>query len=274
MKSQKTLAIPVDFSETARHAFGESLFMAKRANLEVVIIHINVDRTKTEADFATLIEEMIAEEGGNTPDVKISWRIIPGDRASIVDQIARTIDQIDPMYVMMGYELKRGLDRFVGPSLVKILAEINYPVIALKLGETVRELTTLIFPLTLDAFSRQKTNASIHFVRCMGLHLKVLPMRINNTRKDDIHHGIITKNLVKKLTEQAVNHDVEWEEGENEVDILLSKTKEDNSGILAVVFESSPEFLDNFRTTREELLMQSTQDPLLIVKSHHSPFIH
>jgi hypothetical protein len=274
MNTQKKLAIPVDFSETSRHAFSESIFLAKRANLEVVIIHINSDRSKTEADFHNLITEMIAEEGETAADVTISWRIIPGEKGAIVDQIARTIDQIDPKYVMVGYELKRGLDRFVGPSLVKILAATTYPVIALKLGETVRELTTLIFPLTLDAFSRQKTNASIRFVKYMGLHFKLLPLRINNTRKDNVHQDIITKNLVKKLTEQEVSFDVEWEEGSDEVEILLSKTQEDNSGILAVVFESSPEFIDNFRTTREEKLMQTTQDPLLIVKSHHSPFMH
>lgn len=274
MNTKNTLAIPIDFSETAVHAFSESLFLAKRANLNVVLIHINTDRSKNESDFETLFNEVISSEGEAADGINISWRIIPGERAQIVDQIARTIDQINPMYVLMGYELKRGLDRFVGPSLLKILAEINYPVIALKLGETLKELTTLLFPLTLDAFSRQKTNSSIRFVKQMGLHFKLVPMRINNTRKDNVHQEIITKNLIKKLEEKEVNHDVEWEEGPNEVEILLSKTQEDNSSILAVVFESSPEFIDNFRTTREELLMQTTEDPLLIVKSHHSPFIN
>lgn len=274
MNTQKTLAIPLDFTETALHAFSESLFLAKRANLNVVLIHVNTDRSKTEADFDKLISEMINNEGDAVSGINISWRIIPGERAHIVDQIARTIDQLDPMYVLMGYELKRGLDRFVGPSLLKILAEINYPVIALKLGETLKELTTLLFPLTLDTFSRQKTNSSIRFVKQMGLHFKLLPLRINNTRKDNVHQEIITKNMVKKLEDKEVDHDIEWEEGDNEVEILLSKTQEDNSSILAVVFESSPEFLDNFRTTREEQLMQTTEDPLLIVKSHHSPFIN
>lgn len=274
MNTQRKLAVPVDFSDTARHAFSESLYLAKRADLEVVIIHINHDRSKTEEDFKVLINEMIEGEAENAKDVKISWRIIPGEKSVVVDQIARAIDQLDPKYVVVGYELKRGFDRFVGPSLIKIIAATNYPIIAIKLSETMRELTTLLFPLTLDAFSRQKTNASIRFVKYMGLHFKLLPLRINNTRKDDVHQEIITKNLVKKLEDQQVNFDVEWVEGDDEVEILLSKTQEDNSGIVAVVFESSPEFLDNFRTTREEKLMQTTQDPLLIVKSHHSPFIN
>ncbi len=108
----------------------------------------------------------------------------------------------------------------------------------------------------------------------MGLKFHLLPLRINNTQKDNVHQEIITNNLIKKLDEQHPDYVVEWEEGKDEVAVLLDKTNEDNTGLVSVVFESSPDFLDNFRTTREERLLQNTEDPLLIVKSHHSPFMY
>ena len=274
MNNKFKLAVSVDFKETSRHSFSESLYLAKRGDLEVVIIHINTDPTKTEKDFDLLINEMIQENGEASEGVDISYRIIPGEKSEIVERLARTIDQIDPLYVVVGYEIKHGMERFLGPNIKKIIYETKYPVIALKNMETLKELTTLFFPLTLDQFSRQKTNISIKFCRDMGLNFHLLPLRINNTKKDNVHQEIITKNLISKLEERECDFNVEWEEGDDEVQLLLAKTLEDNTGIVSVVFESSPDFLDNFRTTREERLLQHTEDPLLIVKSHHSPFMY
>lgn len=268
------LAVSVDFKETSRHSFSESLYLAKRANLEVVIIHVNTDPTKTEADFKKLIDEMVAENGDAVSGVEVSYRIIPGESGEIVERLARTIDQVDPLYVVVGYEIKHGMGRFLGPNITKIIYETKYPVIALKNLETLKELTTLYFPLTLDQYSRQKTNISIKFVKDMNLKFHLLPLKINNSKKDNVHQEIITKNFISKLEEHELDYQVEWEEGKEEVDLLLSKTAEDNTGIVSVVFESSPDFLDNFRTTREEKLLKNTEDPLLIVKSHHSPFLY
>ena len=272
MKEKLKLAVSVDFKESSRHSFGESLYLAKRGNLEVVVVHVNTDPSKTEADFAKLIDGMIQEQGDAADGIDISYRIIPGEKSEIVERLARTIDQIDPVYVVVGYEIKHGLDRFLGPNIKKIIYETKYPVIALKNMETLKQLKTLVFPLTLDQYSRQKTNISIKFVKDMGLKLCLLPMRINNTRKDNVHQDIIAKNLTNKFDEMNVKYTVEWLEGTDEIDMVLSKMQEDNSGLMSVVFESSPDFLDNFRSTREEKLLENTEDPLLIVKSHHSPF--
>lgn len=274
MENKYKLAVSVDFKEPSRHSFTESLYLAKRANLEVVIIHVNTDPTKTEADFEGLIQQMIEDNGALADGVSITKRIIPGIKGEIVERLARTIDQIDPLYLVVGYEIKHGMERFLGPNIKKIIYETKYPVIAIKNSETLKHLTTLFFPLTLEQFSRQKTNISIKFVKDMGLKFHLLPIRINNTKKDNVHQEIITKNMIKKLDEQEVDYTVEWEEGNDEVKMLLNKTEEDDSGILSVVFESSPDFLDNFRQTREEKLLQHTEDPLLIVKSHHSPFLY
>tara|TARA_R110002050_G_scaffold204327_1_gene339533 strand:+ start:20744 stop:21568 length:825 start_codon:yes stop_codon:yes gene_type:complete len=274
MEHHHKIAVSVDFKETSRHSFSESLYLAKRADLEVVIVHVNTDPSKTEADFNILISEMIAENGVEAEGVKISNRIIPGESGEIVERLARTIDQIDPLYVVVGYEIKHGMGRFLGPNITKIIYETKYPVIALKNMETLKELTTLYFPLTLDQYSRQKTNISIKFCKDMGLQFNLLPLRVNNTKKDNVHQEIITNNMIKKLEEHELKYTVEWEDGKEEVNLLLEKTAEDNTGIVSVVFESSPDFLDNFRTTREEKLLKQTEDPLLIVKSHHSPFLY
>lgn len=268
------IAVSVDFKETSRHSFSESLYLAKRADLEVVVIHINCDPTKTEADFQALISEMVESNGDAADGVDISYRIIPGEKGDIVERLGRTIDQVDPLYVVVGYEIKHGMGKYLGPNITKIIYETKYPVIALKNKETLKELTTLYFPLTLDQFSRQKTNISIKFVKDMNLKFQLLPLRINNTKKDNVHQEIITKNMIAKLEEHELDYDVSWEEGKEEVDLLLSKTAEDNTGIVSIVFESSPDFLDKFRTTREEKLLAKTEDPLLIVKSHHSPFLY
>ena len=95
MDTKKKIAVSVDFKDTSRHSFAESLYLAKRASLEVVIIHINTDPTRTEADFEGLINEMIEEQGDAAKGIKISFRIIPGEKSEIVERLARTVDQIE-----------------------------------------------------------------------------------------------------------------------------------------------------------------------------------
>ena len=73
MNKQHKLAVSVDFKETSRHLFSESLYLAKRANLEVVIIHVNTDTSKTESYFDDLISDMIDDYKEAAEGVKISY---------------------------------------------------------------------------------------------------------------------------------------------------------------------------------------------------------
>ncbi|HBH05013.1 MAG TPA: hypothetical protein DDX92_00235 [Flavobacteriales bacterium] len=274
MENCKRIAVSVDFTKTSRHSFKEALFLGQRTGFEVVLVHINSDRNKTEADFEELIEEMVVEAGDRARNVEVNHRIIPGNKGDVVERLSQTFDQLNPVYLVIGYEIKTGFGKLLGPNIQKIIYETKYPVIALKNEERIDQLKTLYFPLTLSNYSRQKTNISIKLVQDMDLELVLLPLKINHTKKDDVHMDIMVKNMVEKFISSEIRYRIQYLEGKDELDLVLGVTHDDNYSLTSVVFESSPDFFDRFMKSREEKLLERTKDPLLIVKSHHSPYLY
>ena len=182
------------------------------------------------------------------------------------------MDQLEPLFMVVGYDVKSKYA--LGPNIKDIVYKTNYPVIALKSGETVRELNTILYPLTLEPNSRQKTNISIKMAKDLDLKIALFPMRLDNTKRDDKEENIIVNQLTTKFTENKVEHSVEWADGKDAIDLILDRTNYNKTELIGIVFESSPDFLDNFRTTREEKVLQRNTNPLLIVKSHHSPYMY
>ena len=268
----KRIAVPISFNKASVHAVGEAFFLAQKNGAEVVLIHVNTDRSKTERYFNDEFRKVIESHGDLSHNLDISWRIIPGEKNTIVTQIAKTIDLLEPLFLVVGYDVKSKYD--LGPNIKDIVYKTNYPVIALKSGETVRELTTVLFPLTLEPNSRQKTNISIKIAKDLGLKIALFPMRLGNTKRDDTKEHIFVEQLKKRFEDNKIDYSVEWADGKDAVDLILDRTNYNKTEIIGIVFESSPDFLDKFRTTREEKVLSRNTNPLLIVKSHHSPYIY
>lgn len=270
----KRIAVPINFNKASVHAFGEALFLAHKNHAEVVLVHVNNDPSKTERHFTHVMQSLIEDFGELAHNIDISWRIVPGIKTNMVRQIARTIDQLEPLFLVVGYDTKSKLTELLGPNIKDIVYQTNYPVVALRSGETVRELTTVLFPLTMEKNSRQKTNISIKFAKDMGMKIALFPLRVNNTKRDDVQEKLIVNNLTKKFEEHDVEYSVEWADGSDSMALILDRTNYNKTEIISIVFESSPDFIDHFRTTREEKALERATNPLLIVKSHHSPYIY
>ena len=270
----KRIAVTIDFNKASVHAFGEALFLAQKNGAEIVLVHVNTDISKTERYFNDKIRELIEDFGELAHNVDISWRVIPGTKSTIVHQVARTIDQLEPLFIVVGYDTKSKIDSLLGPNIKDIVYKTNYPIIALRSGETVRELKSVLFPLTLDLNSRQKTNISIKIAKDLGLDIVLFAMRVNNTKRDDKEMDIISTRLLQKFKDNKIQSKLEWADGKDAIDLILDRTNYNKTDLIGIVFESSPDFMEKFRKTREERVLEKNTNPLLIVKSHHSPYIY
>ena len=267
------IAVCVDFSTIAENAFRESLKIAKKTGDEIVIIHINTEREKTEKYFAEKITKMIQDAGVLANGIDISFRIIPGNKSEIIERLCQSIDMLQPLYVVVGYQPKTGLDRFIGPNIQKIIFNTNFPVIAIKEGETLGNLEKLVFPLDLSIHSRQKTNISIRFSKDVNASIELLSLRVDNTEKDDVNLKVITRQTEEKFTEEEIPYTQSWIEGNNGHKIVLDYAHKSNADIIAAVFESDPDIIERLTGNDDERLLAETDKPLLIVKTHHSPYL-
>ena len=122
----KRIVVTVDFNKASVHAFGEALFLAQKNGAEVVLVHVNCDEEKTERYFNNKIREIIEDFGELAHNVDISWRIVPGTKSSIIQQLTRTIDQLEPLFIVVGYDTKSKLNSLLGPNIKDIIYRLSW----------------------------------------------------------------------------------------------------------------------------------------------------
>ena len=133
----KRITVPISFNKASIHSLGEAMFLAQKNGAEIVMVHVNTDPAKTERYFDTKFRKVIEDQGEIGHNLHISWRVIPGQPNTIVRQVAKTINQLEPLFSVIGYDVKSKFD--LGPNIKEMVYKTNYPVSARKRGGTVRE---------------------------------------------------------------------------------------------------------------------------------------
>lgn len=265
-QNDKAFVICIDFTETSIHAFREALPLAQKCDADIRLLHVHVDERKSRKDIKQQFEAMIAEYADIRKDTRVVYDIMPGDKSEIVEKIDDFCYMVDPVYLVVGYEVKKGIDRFIGPSIMKIIQECDYPIIALKKGETLGELKSLVYPLLLNDHSMQKTHASIEFVRSVKGSIELLAMAVDHTDNDDRELKVYFNHMKERFEKEGVPYTSEWRAGDSYYQVLLDYAHQTKADIIAVVFEHDPGFIERIWGSKDEQLLAKTDLPLLIVK--------
>lgn len=265
-QNDKALVICIDFTETSKHAYREALPLAAKCNADVRLLHVHTDKHKTRAEIKQQFEEMIAENNDVRGNTRVIYDIMPGEINEVVDRIDDFCYMVDPEYLVVGYQLKKGLDRFVGPNIMKIIQECDYPIVALKKDESLRDMDTLVYPLLLNDHSMQKTGVSMRFAKTVGGKIELLAMAVDHTESDDKELKVFANHLKEKFEKEGVKYTYEWQAGDSYYNILLDYAHRTDADIISVVFEHDPSFIERIWGSKDEQLLAKTDLPLLIVK--------
>ena len=265
-QNDKAIVICIDFTETSKHAYKEALPLAQKCNADVRLIHIHTDKQQKREDIKQAFEDLIAANSDIRENTRVIYDIMPGDKSEVVDRIDDFCYMVDPEYLVVGYELKKGLDRFVGPNIMKIIQECDYPIVALKKNESLRDMDTLVYPLLLNDHSMQKTSVSIRFAKTVKGKIELLAMAVDHTENDDKELKVYANHLKERFEKEGVEYTYNWETGDSYYNILLEYAHKTNADIISVVFEHDPSFIERIWGSKDEQLLTKTDLPLLIVK--------
>lgn len=265
-QNDKAIVICIDFTETSKHAYKEALPLAQKCNADIRLIHIHTDKQQKRESIKQAFEELIAANKDIKGSTRVIYDIMPGDKSEVVDRIDDFCYMVDPEYLVVGYELKKGLDRFVGPNIMKIIQECDYPIVALKKNESLRDMDTLVYPLLLNDHSMQKTSVSIRFAKTVKGKIELLAMAVDHTENDDKELKVYANHLKERFEKEGVEYTYNWETGNSYYNILLEYAHKTNADIISVVFEHDPSFIERIWGSKDEQLLTKTDLPLLIVK--------
>lgn len=269
METEKIkLVLPTDFTPKVQHAFNEALkFTARNAAIEIHLAHVATDDDVLEEDVQNSFEAMIRAAGANVEDSSIFTHFVRKDKKEIIQGIAEIVEVINPNYIVLGYELKKGLSRFIGPSLFKVFESTTCPIFAIKEGESLGDLNEIMFPLDLHKLSRQKLFTTIHLAKLINSEIQLVSVAANYTERDHTQLKIVTKQVVEEMNKSEVKFSQHYMEGESFKDLVADFAENNGSDMIARVFNSDDTFMDRVWGSEDEAILAHTSIPLFIVHS-------
>ena len=267
-QNNRSIVVSIDFTSIAEHAFKESIPLARKCNAEIRLIHIHTSKSSSREDIIDQFEALIKRHADLIgDDITVRYNIMPGSSGEVVDRLNDYCYMADPIYFVVGYELKSGLDRLTGTYILNIIHGCDYPIIAIKENETLHDMDTLLYPLLLNDYSMQKTQSTIDFVKHVNGKVELLALAVNHTGKDDTNLKVNLNHVKERFTGEDVPFNEEWlTGGKTPTDILLDYAHKKHADIVSVVFDNDPSFFQRMWGNRDEEVLTKTDIPLLIVK--------
>jgi len=260
------LAVCTDFTSIANHAFNEGLRFAKLIGAEVHLIHVlRDDKSSTEAAEEKMVA-MVKDAGDLAKGVDVKFETTSGD--DITEAINKQVAEIHPDYLIVGYEVKKGMGRFFGPNIMKIVRGCKYPVIAIKENESLDDMKKILFPINLNEYARQKTIPTIQLALDLKATIQLVGLEVNFTDKDRTKLKVYMKQLEDMFKKYHVEFTTEWVNGSNDTELVINYANDNDSDLIAKVFEHDPSIVELFVGNQDEEVIAKTNMPLFIVKSH------
>lgn len=170
-KSAKAkIVVPMDFSEQALIALGQSYNLAREYNAEILLVHVmeeggilpKIVTAKHLADMKKDIQkrlDKIADDATKKSKIAIDTMIAKG---KVYDKIIEVADMVDALMIIMGCNSRKKLRaRFIGSNALRVVREAKCPVITIK-GKHHREgCKNIVLPLDLTKETKDKVKHAI-----------------------------------------------------------------------------------------------------------------
>lgn len=263
----RKIAVCTDFTSIAQHSFDESLRFAKTINAEVHLVHILNDEKETVVTAEQRMIDVVKQAGDLSKGVDIKF--VVAEDGNVVDRINEEVNKIDPDYFVVGYQLKKGMDRFFGPNIIKIVQGTKYPVIAIKEDETLDDMKKVLFPLNLNDFARQKTVHTMRLALDLGATIHLVGLAVDFTQNDNKKLKVYLNQIKEQFEKYKIPYVSEWLEGDDETNLAVDYANVNDIDIIAKVFDHNTSLIDMITgSSEDDIILAKTNIPLYIVKSH------
>lgn len=170
-KSAKSkIVVPMDFSEQAMIALGQSYNFAREYNAEVLLVHVmeeggilpKIVTAKHLAEMKKDIQkrlDKIAEDTSRKSKITVDTMIAKG---KVYEKIIEVADMVGALMIIMGSNSRKKLRaRFIGSNALRVVREASCPVITIK-GKHHREgCKNIVLPLDLSKETKDKVRHAI-----------------------------------------------------------------------------------------------------------------
>jgi nucleotide-binding universal stress UspA family protein len=194
----KRILIPTDFSETADLALLHAIDLAKRANAEIILLHVVVSYAfkagieskdgDTGPTLRDVVEEKLslkAKEIKALFDLEISTRVAVGE---IRDEVVKAAEESGSDVIVLGTHGVSGIKEFfMGSNAFRIVSESTCPVLSIQAPPQQTGFRHLLVPIDNSFHSREKLNLAIRFAHTYNAQLHICGLRSHDHDDHDLN---------------------------------------------------------------------------------------
>jgi len=231
--SNKSVLVPIDFTEVAECALGHAIKTAIKIDADVHLLHV-VDQ-KENIDIAKeKLEQVAAEASSREPGVTFHQVVRVGN---IFDDIGEAADEIGAGLIIMGTHGKKGLQYLVGSNALRVITNSSIPFIVVQLKKVKDHgYQNIVVPLDLHKETKQKLKLVSDMAKYFGSKVHL----ITPNETDEFLKNTLTRNIAfakQYLQERGIEHDakISEEDGSGFVKAIQKYAVQMDADLIAIM---------------------------------------
>jgi len=238
-KEKKSIVVPWDFTEIARHAMIHAVKISRMINNEVVLLHI-IDRGIKTAEYKKKEDKLIklTKEATEEFGVEFGFALIPG---TIFTAIAEYVNEHEASLVVMGTHGLKGMQKLTGSWALKVIIGSKIPFIVVQSPpKDMEKYHDIVFPVDFRSENKEKLKMAIFMGKYFESKVHILKsatadkslMKKTNINLNFAIKYLIQNNIEYKIHEMAkgnlARQTIEFSQEINADLILIMTTKNIN----------------------------------------------
>lgn len=276
--NQTKILVPIGFSDQSLKALEYSLTYAKKMNASLVLLSVMEESTLLGRIFKSSIDEDKVKKALHekleeiAKDIKEKNNIeseIVIAKGVVYEEIARVSELMEVDLVIMGTNGKPENFRrkFIGSNAYRTVTIVKPPVITLKDCPESMSVSKILFPLTADIKSKEKTNAIIKFARMFDAEVHVVGVAVVESEEQSLKASL--RQIEGILSDAKVNHVTKYyshKEVKSRVATLNAYTKDNQCDLIAISEEGiEPDVATLLLGTDVQEVIYNAEVPVLCI---------
>ncbi len=252
--------VPFDFTEVSQNAAELALQIAKKNTGQVYLLNV-VSAKKEKHGSKTKLQSYIQKFGNDSSF--FTFNCIEG---AIFESISNATELLRPNLVVLGTHGAKGLRKFLGSHMDKIISNSNSPLLIIQEKCDFDEIKKIVMPFNFSKESLQITSFAANLAKNFNATVQLIPHNGSN----DIEASQVGKNKIiaqRFFHEHSVSHDIHELEGKESFEKeLMNHSSATNADVIAIAYSNS-NFLGTTNVFMNHIIENEAKIPVLTYSS-------
>lgn len=225
--SNKTVIVPIDFSENSMEAFSQAHFFARIQNAKIVLVHVSQGENDAENKLKNIVKNHAA--------VNIDYKI---EQGSVHKGIVKVAKDENAELIFIGTHGVSGFEKyFMGSTAFRIIGIAPCPVFSMRKASNNNQIKRIVMPIDTTPESRQKMRITAEFAKIYNASVNILGVSTDSDQATQNKLTILTDQVGEYLSNKNIRYEKEIIAGGNITDVTINYAVSKEADLIAIMTE-------------------------------------